>query len=63
MFLNNPMSVASVERVNGFKDILEKEVPGAKIVAEQGGRLQRSFYEYYGRCPDGERQGRSCVLL
>ena len=37
MFLNNPMSVASVERVNGFKDILRKEVPGdGRVVAEQG---------------------------
>ena len=55
VFLNNPMSVASVERVNGFKDILEKEVPGAKIVAEQG-ETPEKLYEYYGRCPDGERQ-------
>lgn len=43
VFLNNPMSVASVERVNGFKDILEKEVPGAKIVAEQGGDSREAF--------------------
>lgn len=42
-FLYNPMSIASVERIDGFKDILEKEKPGAKIVAEQGGDSREAF--------------------
>ncbi|MBU3875582.1 substrate-binding domain-containing protein [Faecalicatena sp. AGMB00832] len=43
VFLSNPMSIAAVERINGFKDILEKERPGAKVVAEQGGDSRESF--------------------
>lgn len=43
VFLSNPMSIAAVERINGFKDILEKEIPGAKVVAEQGGDSRESF--------------------
>lgn len=42
-FLYNPMSIASVERIDGFKDILEKEKPGAKVVAEQGGDSREAF--------------------
>lgn len=43
VFLSNPMSIAAVERINGFKDILEKEIPNAKVVAEQGGDSRESF--------------------
>ena len=36
VFLNNPMSVASVERVNGFKDILEKRFRGRRLYRTGG---------------------------
>ena len=43
VFLYNPMSIASVQRIDGFKDILEKERPDAEIVAEQGGDSREAF--------------------
>lgn len=43
VFLYNPMSIASVERIDGFKDILQQEKPNAKIVAEQGGDSREAF--------------------
>ena len=43
VFLSNPMSIAAVERIDGFKDILSKECPKANIVAEQGADSRESF--------------------
>ena len=43
VFLYNPMSIASVERIDGFKDILDQERPNAQIVAEQGGDSREAF--------------------
>jgi len=43
VFLTNPLSAAAVDRIDGFKDIIKTQIPGAVVVAEQGADTREAF--------------------
>jgi ribose transport system substrate-binding protein len=43
VLLSNPLSTASVERINGFKTKLAEKIPGMQVVAEKGADTREAF--------------------
>jgi ribose transport system substrate-binding protein len=43
VLLSNPLSSASVERINGFKTKLAEKIPGMRVVAEKGADTREAF--------------------